>query len=86
MNERFYSTLGLTMRAGKLSFGYDTVKSAVQEGKVFLLLTASDLSEKSGKEVRYLSEIRGIIGKLTGILAVTDKGLAQSLLKAAGNP
>ncbi len=56
MNERFYSTLGLTMRAGKLSFGYDTVKGAVQEGKVFLLLTASDLSEKSGKEVRYLSE------------------------------
>ena len=101
MNGRFYSTLGLTMRAGKLSFGYDTVKGAVQEGKVFLLLTASELSEKSGKEVRYLSErhdipllplpktqaeIRGIIGKLTGILAVTDKGLAQSLLKAAGTP
>ena len=98
MNDRFYSTLGLSMRAGKLSFGYDTVKAAVQEGKVFLLLTASDLSEKSGKEVRYLSEhyeipllplpktqaeLRGIIGKLTGILAVTDKGLAQSLLKAA---
>ncbi len=101
MDERFFSTLGLAMRAGKLLYGFDTVKGAVNDGKVFLLLTASDLSEKSVKEVRFLALRHGIpclplsrtqaelarsIGKLTGTLAVTDQGLSRSLLKAAGSP
>ena len=30
MNSHFLSTLGLAMRAGKLTFGFDTVKAAVQ--------------------------------------------------------
>ena len=40
MSDRFYSTLSLCMRAGKLTFGIDTVTEAVKDGKVFLLLTA----------------------------------------------
>ena len=32
MGERFYSTLGLCMRAGSMSFGFDTVKKAVKAG------------------------------------------------------
>jgi len=100
MSERFYSTLSLCMRAKKLSFGFDTVKEAVKAGSVFLLLTASDLSEKTIKEVRFLAEkheipylpldktqeeMRFVIGKFTGVLAVTDEGLVKSLLKAAEN-
>ena len=98
MGERFYSTLGLCMRAGRLSFGFDTVKEAVKAGKVCLLMTASDLSEKTSKEVafpaykyqipylaldRTQSQLRSTIGKLTGVLAVTDDGLARSLQASA---
>lgn len=101
MSERFYSTLSLCMRAKKLTFGFDTVKETVKAGTVFLLLTASDLSEKTVKEVRFLAdqheipylpldktqqEMRVVIGKLTGVLAITDKGLAGSLIKAYSSP
>ena len=100
MNDRFYSTLSLCMRAGKLAFGIDTVKETVKSGKVSLLLTAADSSEKTVKEVAFLAEKNSIphlkldrtksglkttIGKLTGVLAVTDDGLSSSLLKAASS-
>lgn len=100
MGERFYSTLGLCMRAGRLAFGFDTVREAVRAGKVSLLMTASDLSEKTSKEVVFLadkyqipylaldrtqSQLRSTIGKLTGVLAVTDEGLARSLQLAAAS-
>ncbi len=101
MSDRFCSTLSLCMRAKKLAFGFDTVGEAVKSGQVFLLLTAADLSEKTAKEVRFLAdrhairclpldktqaEIRTVIGKLTGVLAITDEGLAGSLLKAYEAP
>lgn len=94
MNPRFLSTLGLCMRAGKLNFGFETVKSAVTEGTVHLLMTASDLSPKTAKEVAFLAEkyavdllalpvtmdqMRSAMGKKTGVLAVTDEGFAKRL-------
>ena len=94
MNERFASTLALCMRAKKLTFGLDTVRYAVQRSEVYLLLTASDLSAKSQKEVAFLAEkyhlphlaltatmsdIAATIGKKTGVLAVTEQGLAKKL-------
>ena len=97
MSDRFYSTLSLCRRAGKLTFGIHTVTEAVKDGKVFLLLTACDSSEKTVKEVRFLAEkhdipflpldrtkqqLRATIGKLTGVLGITDAGLAASLIKA----
>lgn len=101
MSEHFFSTLSLCMRAKKLAFGFDTVKEAVKAGSVSLLLTASDLSEKTVKEVRFLAqqhgvryfpldktqeELRAVIGKLTGVLGITDEGLAGSLIRAYEAP
>ena len=57
---RFLSTLSLCMRARRLAFGFETVKAAVKAGKVSLLLTASDLSEKSAKEAEFLSRSSGV--------------------------
>jgi ribosomal protein L7Ae-like RNA K-turn-binding protein len=89
------------MRAKKLTFGFDTVKEAVKAGSVYLLLTASDLSDKTVKEVRFLGEKMGIpvlpldktqeemrfvIGKFTGVLAITDEGLARSLISKQSTP
>ena len=93
---RFLSTLSLCMRARPLAFGYETVKAAVKAGKVSLLLTASDLSEKSAKEAEFLSRSSGVphlrlalsmedithaIGKKTGIIGITDPGLAAALTR-----
>ena len=94
MNPRFLSTLGLCMRAGRLNFGFDTVKAAVQEGNVRLMMTACDLSPKTAKEAAFVAdkyavtllplpvtmdELRLAMGKKTGVIAVTDEGFAKRL-------
>ncbi len=83
------------MRAGKLAYGFGTVKAAVSGGRAFLLLTAADLSPKTRKEVDYLSARYGvphlclaagmdgiahIIGRKTGVIGITDQGLADRLM------
>lgn len=91
MNDSFLSALGICKRAGRLCFGFETVKTAMQKDQVYVVFSASDLSEKTKKELRFLCrqfeaelieteyEIRnlgGSIGKKTGVIAVTDEGLA----------
>lgn len=95
MSNRFYATLSLSMRAKKLLYGFDTVKEGVQNGSVKLLLTASDLSAKTVKEVVFLAgkynlphlplpktmeEIAGVIGKKTGVIGIADQGFADKLM------
>ncbi len=94
MNDRFLSALGLCKRAGKLVFGFETVKNAVLKGDAEIIFSATDLSEKTKKELAFLCEtyecehiavnydmqaLGGSIGKVTGIVAVTDPGFAQML-------
>lgn len=65
--------------------------------KVAGVIIAEDLSEKSKKEIRFIcekygvpvcastvsmSEIKQIMGKQTGILAVLDDGLLKSITKS----
>ena len=81
--------LSICRRAGKLVMGMDMVKSACHEGKAYGVYVASDLSEKSLKEVMYvcfrnnvklytlglsMEEICDGIGKKTGIIAICDGG------------
>ena len=95
MSNRFYATLSLSMRAKKLLYGFDTVKEGVQNGSVRLLLTASDLSAKTVKEVVFLAgkyhlphlplpktmeEIAGVIGKKTGVIGIADQGFTDKLM------
>ncbi len=92
--DRFYSTLSLSMRARKLIYGFDTVKENI--ANIYLLLTASDLSEKTVKEVNFLAtkenipliflpltmeETGKLIGKKTGIIGIKDEGFAEKLIK-----
>ena len=101
MNQRFLSTLGLCMRAGRLTFGFDTVRAAVLEGSVCLMMTASDLSPKTIKEADFLAEkhqlpllhlpmtmveIGYAIGKKTGVIAITDAGLSKRLMELQQMP
>ena len=93
------TTIGLCRRAGKLIYGFDAVAEAVKppDSKVGGVLTASDLSEKTKKEVRYecgkanvpvtelpetLDDIKQVTGKRTGVLAVLDDGLYKSVVNS----
>lgn len=101
MNARFLQTLSLCMRAGVICFGLDTVRAAAREGRVQLLLTACDLSPKTLKEAAFtartaslpifplpltMEQIRIIIGRKTGVIAVTDPGLARRLCELMEEP
>lgn len=83
-------------KAGKLSLGMDMAKDACKNGAAFAVFTASDLSEKSLKEARFvcgkygvklyslgmtMDEIWNDLGKRAGVMAMTDKGFAKSCAK-----
>lgn len=97
--QKALSTLGLARRAGKLSYGYDTVVAAMRQGDCPLVLTAADLSEKTKKNARFeadrtqtayletaftMEQISAAIGKKTGVIALCDAGFARSLKQALG--
>lgn len=93
--DEILQTLSLCRKAGKLVHGFDAVRSAIGAGKTELVLTAADISEKTGKEIRHfcgqeggvplrdlpvtINEIWFAVSKKAGVLAVTDRGLAQKL-------
>lgn len=88
--------LSMCRKAGKLVMGMDMVKDACSLGNAKAVFTATDLSARSLKEVRYtcaryevklyalgmtMDEVSMSIGKRTGILAMTDAGFARSCVK-----
>lgn len=96
-NEKAVGLLGLARRAGKLRYGYGTAVDAVKSGEAKLVLLSADLSEKTGKNVRFEAERRGVpvigtaytmeefhraMGKKTGVLAVCDTGFSEALCRA----
>ncbi len=95
MNDRLLSFLGLCKRAGYLISGTDTVIRSMKEKKALLVLTASDFSENSRKNVEkaaaeYQAPLRRLtcskdelsfaLGKHCGVISVTDKGFADKIL------
>ena len=93
---RFLSTLGLCRRAVKLIHGFDAVCDEIKTKKstVCGVVTASDISEKTFKEVNFIcekhgikvfksnadmDEIKTVLGKRTGVIAILDEGLFGSL-------
>lgn len=91
---KLLSMISLSRKAGKLLMGFDRVKESIYGGAVHIVLTASDLSEKSRKEIAFICEAEDMpclelpitmdelgweIGKRTGILAVTEPGLAGKI-------
>ncbi len=96
MNSRFFSNLGLAMRAGKVISGEDAVIESIRSGEAKLVIVAEDASESTLKKIndkcshyqvpihQYGSreQLGGSIGKETRVvIAVADGGFARLLLK-----
>ena len=90
--------LGISKKAGKLITGIDPAEEEKKKRKVMMLFLAEDLSPKTAVKIEKtadgfnvktikvnctMDEISFSIGRRTGILAITDKGIAQSLEKLA---
>lgn len=96
MKNKFFSNLGLCMRAGKLVTGDEGVLKEVRSGEAKLVILAEDASDNTRKkfqdkcqyygvplmELGSRSELGDAIGKAERvILAVTDAGFAKMLQK-----
>ncbi len=97
MNDPALSLLGFAAKAGKLSFGTHATEFAIESSKAKLIVIASDLSEKSIKEIKFKADkkqipviilkstdkatLSGRLGKNCGIVAVNDDGFATAALK-----
>ncbi|MGN0172768.1 MAG: L7Ae/L30e/S12e/Gadd45 family ribosomal protein [Acutalibacteraceae bacterium] len=55
---KWQGLLGMAMRAGKLSIGFDATVGAVGAGKSKLVLLAADVSPKTAKECRFAADNR----------------------------
>lgn len=101
MKTNLLSLLGLSMRAGKLVTGDESVLKTVRSGEAKLVVLAQDAAVNAKKkyhdkchfyEVPLIeccsrSELGSSIGKNERIvIAVTDSGLAQSIIKCHNKP
>lgn len=98
MNDKILTLLGFASKAGKLSYGFDAVKTAITQGKSKLVLMANDVSPKSKKEVTFygskvetkivvldaydMETLSHAVGRKCGIISVNDISFADGLLSA----
>lgn len=98
MNDKVLALLGFASKAGKLSYGMDSVRTTLSQKKSKLVLIANDVSQKSMKEVNFHCEkysVKAIIlsnfdmqtvsqavGKKCGIVSVNDSSFSNGLISA----
>lgn len=98
MNDKILTLLGFATKAGKLSYGFDAVKTALAQSKSKLVLIANDLSQKSQKEVVFFADkfktkvlvlqsydmgtLSHAVGRKCGIISVNDSSFADGVLSA----
>jgi ribosomal protein L7Ae-like RNA K-turn-binding protein len=83
--------LTLARKAGKLTLGFDAVKETLSAGTARIVVITADVSPKTEKEVRFfctrsgadiiktvltMDDIGRALGKKSGVISVTDDGLA----------
>ncbi len=98
--ENFLSTIGVALRAKKVVTGEDATVEAVRKGKANLVILGKDTGKSTTKKIKdkclhynvlviedyTISEISKAIGKSNRVvIAITDKGFAQSLIKKRGD-
>ena len=93
MKEKLFNKLSVARKAGKITYGFESVKEVVLSGKASLVLLASDLSPKTAKETQFfckdkamvvktdktMSDFSNAIGVVTGIITITDDGFTKAV-------
>ncbi len=88
--------LSMCRKAGRLVLGMDEVKSSCLRHEARCVLTASDFSDNSLREIERIclrtkikmidlpdtmDGIAAAVGKRCGVMSVTDKGFAEAIAK-----
>ena len=96
--DKVLTLLGFASKAGKLSYGFDAVRTSLSQKKSKLLLLANDVSPKSKKEILFFGDkfsvevidletidmqtLTHAVGRKCGILSVNGQSFAQGLVAA----
>ena len=98
--DKILNLISLAAKAGKVKTGEFLTTKTLQEGYAWLVIIATDTSEKSTKRLEGISENYGCksiiygtkeeLGHYTGkefksVICITDKGLADAILKKLDN-
>ncbi|MGN0706643.1 MAG: L7Ae/L30e/S12e/Gadd45 family ribosomal protein [Faecalibacterium sp.] len=89
--EALFQALSLCRKAGVLTMGFDAVEEAAVKGKAWLVLAASDASQKTVQRMKYAvgdlvdvltmpldqDRLADISHKPVALYAVTDRNLAK---------
>lgn len=94
MADKFLNLLGMCRKAGKLTLGANKSTELIKSGKAEIVFVASDLSEKTEKELKFTAKntnvavvrteysietLSAAVGAPAGVLAISDKGFATAL-------
>lgn len=87
--------LGFASKAGKLSYGMNETKVSLEKGKSKLVIVASDVSQKSQKEIKFFCSNKAVnvitlndisikavsdaVGRKCGIISVNDDGFSNAI-------
>lgn len=100
LNQRFWGMLSLSMKAGALFVGESRAQETIRGGKAELIILSADASANTKKKFSDMASYRKLplitvtdreslgaaIGrKFAVIIAVSDKGFADNLLKLYNN-
>jgi len=92
---KIYSMLGIARKGGKISIGYDATCIDVQKNKSKLVLIATDASDKTKKNIRFVCDKYGckyieygeneILGqclgkKMISVLSINDENIVLYVL------
>lgn len=93
-NDKFLSMLGICRKAARMCIGFGDTAEAVKLGKSILIYIASDLSQKTEKELLYITKDKPVevirtrydmatlshaVGIKTGVISINDRGFAEAL-------
>ncbi len=92
---KIYSMLGIAKKGGNISIGFDATEIDIEKKKSFLIIIASDASDKTKKNIKFICDKyncqyiefgeKEMLGKCLGrkvvsVLSVIDKNIASYLL------
>ncbi|MBR3299993.1 MAG: ribosomal L7Ae/L30e/S12e/Gadd45 family protein [Clostridia bacterium] len=99
MSNKILTLLGFASKAGKLSYGFAASTDSIKQKKSRLVIIASDISEKSKKETRFIAGKSGVkvleldagqttisnaVGRSCGIISINDDSFASAVAEEFG--
>ncbi len=92
--DRLLMFLGLAVRSGNISFGFDMTEAGIKSKKAKLVIITRDTAERTYRNASRLCEAGGVelikidadmddiarnMGKRAGVISVTDAGFAKRI-------